>query len=196
MEADQVIQKILSDAKAEAEKIAAAAAEKTSAEQKKLDEQLSQYRAQTQQLAQKAAQEERLHVLAGARMANAKDYLAQKAALLDEVFTRAKQRVQQLPDHEYRELMIRLMTEAVETGDEEVIVGTNEGRIDHNLVNEVNARLSGQGKGRLRLADERQNLPGGFILRRGKIKTNVSIDVLLDRAKTDLVMELANQLFS
>jgi hypothetical protein len=47
----------------------------------------------------------------------------------------------------------------------------------------------------LKLSDERQNLGAGFILKRGKIKTNVSIDVLLDQARKELEIDLAKQLF-
>jgi vacuolar-type H+-ATPase subunit E/Vma4 len=45
------------------------------------------------------------------------------------------------------------------------------------------------------LADEKQDLGAGFILRRGKIKTNVSLDVLLERARKELEIELAKELF-
>jgi vacuolar-type H+-ATPase subunit E/Vma4 len=46
------------------------------------------------------------------------------------------------------------------------------------------------------LSDERQDLGGGFILRRGKIKTNVSFEVLLDQARKELEIELAKELFT
>lgn len=197
MQAEQVIEKILSDARAQAATIAKEAADRTAAERAALDAQLADYRQQTEVLVAKAAEDEKAHILAQARMEAAKAYLAEKAAILDEVFARAKQRLAELPDHEYRELMARLMVEAVETGDEEVVVGANEHRIDQNLINDVNGRLVGQGKkGNLRLAAERHHLAGGFVLRRGKIKTNVSLDPLIDQARTALEIELAKDLFA
>ena len=64
------------------------------------------------------------------------------------------------------------MVEASETGDEEVVVGANEHRLDQGLIHDVNGRLAGQGKkGSLKLASDRHHLAGGFVLRRGKIKT-------------------------
>ncbi|HPC93718.1 MAG TPA: V-type ATP synthase subunit E family protein [Sedimentisphaerales bacterium] len=197
MQAEQVIEKILSDARAQAATIAKEAADKAAAERAALDAQLADYRQQTEALVVKAAEDEKAHILAQARMEAAKAYLAEKAAILDEVFARAKQRLAELPDHEYRELMARLMVEAVETGDEEVVVGAHEHRIDQNLINDVNGRLVGQGKkGNLRLAAERHHLAGGFVLRRGKIKTNVSLDPLIDQARTALEIELAKDLFA
>jgi V/A-type H+-transporting ATPase subunit E len=196
MEAEQVIEKILSDAKAEAEKITNEAAEKAAAEQAKADAKLAEYRQQAEVLAQQAAEEEKSHILAGARMDAAKEYLAEKTKILDEVFERAAQRLGELPDDEYRALMGRLMAEAVETGDEEVVVGKNEKRIDQSFVNQVNGKLQSDKKRNLKLAQDRHDLPGGFVLRRGKIKTNVSPAVLLGQARNDLVIDLAKTLFS
>jgi V/A-type H+-transporting ATPase subunit E len=196
MEAEQVIEKILSDAKAQAETITKEAETKVAAEQAKADEQLAEYRQQAEVLAQQAAEDEKAHILAAARMEAAKEYLAEKSRILDDVFAQARQRLGELPDDEYRALMARLMLEAVETGDEEVVIGKDETRIDQNLINDVNGKLADGKKRELRLAEDRHDLPGGFILRRGKIKSNVSPDVLLGQARNDLVIELAQSLFS
>ena len=196
MDAEQVVEKILADAKAEAEKIKKQADDKEAAEKAKLNEQLSDYKKQTELLAQKAGEDKKAHLLAAARMDIAKDYLAEKRKILDEVFAQARQKLQNLPDGEYCKLMTKLMLKAVETGDEEVIVDKNEKRIDQELINQVNKQLPSNGKGHLRLSDQRQDLGGGFILRRGKIKNNVSFEVLLAQARRALEIELAKELFA
>jgi V/A-type H+-transporting ATPase subunit E len=196
MEAEQVIAKIRSDAQAEADKIIKEAEAKAAAEKAQADAQLADYRAQAETLAQQAAEDEKSHILAAARMEAAKEYLAEKTKILDTVFQRAEQRLNELPDQEYRELMGRLMAEAVETGEEEVLIGKHESRIDQNFIKEINGKLEGEKKRSLKLADERHDLPGGFILRRGKIKTNVSPAVLLEQARNALVIDLAKSLFS
>ena len=195
MEAEQVVEKILADAKAEAEKIKSEAQEKENAEKAKLDEQLSNYKKQTDIIAQKAGEDKKAHLLATARMDVAKDYLAEKRKILDEVFAQARQKLQNLPDGEYCKLMTKLMLKAVETGDEEVIVDNNEKRIDQKFIKHINRELEPGYKGNLRLADVRQNIGGGFILRRDKIKNNVSIEVLLAQARKELEIELAKELF-
>ena len=195
MNTEQVVEKILSDVRAEAEKIKKQADENNAAEQAKLDEQLSEYEKQTEILAEKAAKDKKTHLLAAARMEIAREYLAEKRKILDEVFAQAQQRLQNLPDKDYRMLCKKLMLEAVETGDEEVIVDNNETRIDQNFIDQVNKQLSSDNKGNLKLSDEKQKLGAGFILRRGKIKNNVSIDVLLASARKELEIELAKDLF-
>jgi V/A-type H+-transporting ATPase subunit E len=195
MDAEQVIEKILTDAKAEAEKIKKQAEENEVAEQAKLREQLSEYQEQTKALAQKAAKDKRAHLLAAARMDIAKQFLAEKRKILDEVFAQARKQLQNLTDEDYLKFMTRLILQAVETGDEEVIVDSSETRIDQKFIKNINRRLSPGYKGNLRLSDETNNLGGGFILKRGRIKNNVSIEVLLTQARKELEIELAKQLF-
>jgi len=195
MEAVQVVDKILADAKAEAEKIRKQAEENEAAEQAKLAEQLDEYKKQTAILAKKAGEDEESHILAAARMDIAKQLLAEKRKILDEVFKQAHEQLQNLPDEEYRTLCTKLMLEAVETGAEEIVVDKNEKRINQDLINQVNRQLSSKGKGELKLSDQKQNIGAGFILKRGQIKTNVSLDVLLDQARKELEIDLAKELF-
>jgi len=195
MEAKEVVEKILSDAKAEAEKIKKQADEKEAAEQAKLQEQLDEYQKQTEALAQKAGKDKKLHLLAAERMEIAKEYLAEKRKILDEVFVQGREQLQNLPDDDYRKLMTKLMLGVVETGDEEVIIDNKESRIDQAFIKRVNSKLGPGQKGNLKLVKERQNLGGGFILRRGKIKNNVSLEILLAQARKELEIELAKELF-
>lgn len=195
MEAEQVVEKILADARAEVDKIKKQADDKEAGEQDKLSEQLDEYKKQTGTLAQQAGEDEKSHILAAARMNIAKEYLAEKRKILDEVLEQARRQLQNLPDEEYHALIKKLLLDAVETGDEEVVVDTNEGRIDHEFIKQINRELGPGFQGNLKLSSERQNLGAGFILTRGKIKTNVSIEVLLDQARKELEIQLAKELF-
>ena len=198
MEADQVIEKILSDAKAEAEKIIKQKEKQIASEQKALDKQLSEYKKETGSIAKKAADEKQAHLLAEERMKLAKEILAEKRKILDGLFEDAKKRLEKLPDEEYKNLMTKLMLKAVQTGTEEVIVGKNETRINADFISRINNTLQQQNskKAELKLSDEKQDITAGFILKRGKIKTNLSVNVLLEQAKRDLEIELARDLFS
>ena len=195
MEAEKVVVKILADAKTEAEKIKKQAQANQAAEQAKIDERLIEHKKQTEILAQKAGKNEKSHILAAARMDIAKEYLAEKRKILNEVFEQARRQTQNLPDEQYHELITKLILEVVETGDEEVVIDKNENRIDKEFIKQINHKLGPDHKGNLRLSDEKQDIGGGFILRRGKIKTNVSIEVLLDQARKELEIELAKKLF-
>ena len=196
MNADNVIEKILSQAREEASKIKAQADESAAAEKVKLDKELTEYEKQTVILANSAADEKKSHLLAAARMDVAKELLAEKRQILDGIFATAQVHLENLPDDEYRRIMTELMVQAVEVGDEEIVVDTNETRIDADFVKQVNDKLTSDGKGNLKLASEKQNIEGGFILTRGKIRNNVSLPVLLSQAREQLEMDLAKELFA
>lgn len=195
MNAERVVEKILSEARAQAEKVENEAAEKRSREKEEIEKELTEYRKQTETLAAGAAEDRKLQLLAGARMEIRKENLATKRQFLAEVFAAAGQ-LKHLDDGRYRELMTNLMLKAVQTGDEEVIVGKNETRIDHSFIKHINRQLGTGYKGNIRLSEHREDIDAGFILKRGKIKTNVSIEVLLAQARESLEIELARELFS
>ncbi len=195
MNAEQVVDKILSEANTEADKIKAGAREKADGAQTELESQLADYRKETGTLAVEAGEDKTNRMLATARMEIRKQKLAKKVSLLDEVFVKAREQLKSLGDDDYRSLMKALMVKCIETGDEEVLVGKEDGRIDHDFLKHVNRELGAGFKGNLQLSNDRANIDGGFILRRGKIQINVSLDVLITQAREALEMELTTELF-
>ena len=195
MNADQVINKILSEAQQQADEITQQASDECALQKQQTEEELANYRTETERLSSQAAEERLQRMLAGARMSNSKKVLSAKVATLDDVFVKAKEAVNKLPDEQYLSLMAAMMKQAVETGDEEVIVGENESRIDKAFIKKVNGDLGAGFKGNLRLSEKRAGIAGGFILSRGKVQVNASTDVLIDRLRESMQIELANELF-
>jgi V/A-type H+-transporting ATPase subunit E len=195
MDAEQVVAKILSQSQVEADKITGEAKEKFAAEEAKLNESLSKYDKETKVLAAEAGEDKKARMMAGARMQLAKEHLAAKGEILNGVFDVARQQVKTLPDAEYVKLMSKLVVKACETGDEEVIVGKNETRIDTGFIKQVNRELGPGFKGNLRLSNETADIDGGFVLKRGNIQTNVSVDVLVAQIRSETEMDMAGELF-
>jgi len=164
-------------------------------EKAQFDKQLQEFQEQTAGLAKRAGEDKKSHILAAARMDIAKSYLAEKRKLLGEVFEKAEERFSKMPDDEYRQLMRKLIQKAVETGDEEVMVGQGEKRIDQEFIKQVNRELGPGYKGNLRLAEKRLPISAGFVLKRGNVMTNASLDVMLGEAKEELETEIAKSLF-
>jgi V/A-type H+-transporting ATPase subunit E len=191
MSAEQVVEKILSQARAEAQQILSAANEAAQKENQRLDAELVVYHQETGRLADAAGADKLARILAAARMKNAKDILAAKGRILDELFARVKQRIEHLPDNEYLELMKRLLQKSIQTGQEEVIVGKNENRINPVFLE----RINNENRYSLRLAGSREDIGGGFILSSGKVRVNSSTDVLASQLRDKMEMELAAALF-
>ncbi len=195
MENQQVTEKILADAKAEAQEIKKNTADKVAAEKVDFEKRLDAYQNETETIAEKKAAEQKEHMLASQRMKDAKEYLAEKRKILDDVFDKAKEEFMKLPDDQYKALMKKLIEKAVETGDEEVVVDENEKAIDQELIKQINRDLGPGYKGNLRLSESKEKIGKGFILRRGNIQTSATLDVLLQVAQDKLEIPLADELF-
>ena len=195
MNAEQVIEKILNEARGEADRILAEARDKVDRQQQEQQASLNQYRDESRQLADRAAEDKRDRMLAAARMDVRKQTLAAKVAILDELFEAARKRLNSLPDDPYRGLMMRLLKQAVVTGDEELIVGQSETRLNGEFVKQANRELAAEKKGSLSLSDKRAPIEGGFLLQHGSIRVNASTDMLIGRLRDEMESEIANELF-
>jgi vacuolar-type H+-ATPase subunit E/Vma4 len=196
MEAQQVIDKILSEAHVEAESILQQAREREDEALAKVEDQIDQFNKETDVVAEQTAAAEKAHILATARMETTQQRLTVKRELLDQVFQQAQHSLKNLPEKEYRDLMIKRMIEVVETGDEEVLVNKDDKRIDQGFIKQVNRQLGPGFKGNLRLAEDKMDQTDGFILRRGRILTNVTFQVMIAQARKELEVTLAKDMFA
>jgi vacuolar-type H+-ATPase subunit E/Vma4 len=189
IQASGIIEKILGEAESEVAKIKAQGQSALVALKADYADKLAEYKTQSQQMASGQADDKKTRMLAAARMEAAKEILAVKRGALEEVFKITKQKITALPDIEYRALMGSVMKRAADKGDEEVVAGRNENRINASFLSEVNSQLGS--KGNLKLADQKGNFDLGFMLVRGKTRVNCSLDALLEEANGAMETEVA-----
>jgi V/A-type H+-transporting ATPase subunit E len=195
MNAEQVVQKILSEAEAEASKILDEARAKAAEQGSQLDSEVADFEAKTHQLAVEASEDKLQRMLAGARMDNAKRLLGAKVEILNDVFDRCKKAVNDLSDERYLSWAMTTIKQIVESGDEEVIVGKDEKRINGGFIKKVNDQLGDGFKGNLKLSAEKGDFSGGFVLSHGKVQINATTDVIIDDLRESMQIELAQTLF-
>jgi vacuolar-type H+-ATPase subunit E/Vma4 len=195
MDSKQVTEKILSEAQSQADKIKEQADEKVRQERQKLQTELDNFNEETRRLVKQALEEAKSRTLAWARMEIAKKLLRTRKDLLDETFAAAAEKIKNMSAKDYQQLMEKLILSAVNTGDEEIIIDKNEKRIDAAFVERLNAKLSQNSRGNLKIADSKAYIEAGFILQKGRARVNGSLAVLLAAAKEKLEAELAAQLF-
>lgn len=196
MNAEQVVQKILAEANEQARAMLDDARAKVTEQNAQLDKEIADFSEKTEVLAKAAAEDKLQRMLASARMDNGKNLLAAKVEILDEVFDRSKQAVNDLSDEAYLSWIEAMMKQAIESGDEEVIVGKHETRIDEAFISRLNKKIGDGFKGNLRLRPERADISGGFILARGKVQINASTDVMIEDLRESMQIELSEALFS
>jgi len=192
--AEKVVSKIMKEAEKKAREIEASALAEAERITKEASDQSLRIAQKAEKMSAKRASEERERILASASLDIRKAVLEQKQKLMDEAFQKAITHLRQKNKKEYIKLIKRLLLESVETGTEDVIVGTADKEIiDSTVVSEVNKKLGS--KGNLTLSKTVGSMPGGFVLRRGKIDMNLSFDGLIELAREGLETEVAKILF-
>lgn len=197
MPLEQLIARIMNDATESAEEIMSSAELERSrilkeAEVKAEERYLSVFEAE-----RRAAEGEKERLVAAEALGARKELLREKRAIIKEAFDRAMDRLTNLPDDEYVELLERMMVEAAGDGGGEVIMSPGDReRFGTEVVERANRELAAAGKkGPLTLSDETRDISYGFVLRRGGFEVNSEIEALMRSRREDLERKLVEILF-
>ncbi|MDY3867836.1 MAG: V-type ATP synthase subunit E [Pyramidobacter sp.] len=117
--------------------------------------------------------------------------LGAKQELIGKSYDMALENLCALSDDAYLAFMEKLLDQAVSSGNEELLIGANEKKINQAWLDAYN---SSKGKN-LTLAAEKADIKGGFILRNGKISENCSLETLLRWLRDDLESDVVKRLF-
>ncbi len=196
---DSIKQKILDDAQTRADAIIAEAEAEADAIVQKAMEEAGKNREKRLAYAQTEAVKARERVIGSAKMEAKKILLAEKQKLMDQCFEKAKQEIINMPLSDYEELMVELIVASSEEGDEEIIFNTRDsGRISLlRFLVRVNSKLKADGvkAPRMLISEDNINASGGFLLKKGDIVVNNTIEALLAAKREQLEVELAAILF-
>ncbi len=195
MNADQVVEKILADAQAQADEISKKSQDEISKLNDGYRSDIENYKQETQQMASYAAQDKNQRMMAAARMDAAKQELETKRQIINSVFDKAAKMLIEMDEDTYLSLVEKLITKAVDTGDETIVLAEGEKKITSQFVKELNRKLGNGYKGNLKISEQKCKGKAGFILKRGNISTNVTLDVLLEQARAELEIKISNELF-
>lgn len=214
-DAQAEIDKLLSDADAEAARIQAEY-------QAQGDREKADLEGRNARLA--AEREERL--VSVAHMESRKVTLAAKQKMVDKAFDLALQKLCAMPDETYAEVAAELLVRAAKTGREEVIFSmADRQRVGKAAVNRANELLAlaaapdkllalndsklgavlhkvavgvnalAQGTALLTLSEETRDIQGGFILRDGSVEVNCTFETLVRLQRTETAGDVARILF-
>jgi len=181
-----IIEKILSDARAEAAKIEEAArldAEKTIAEAKEKaeKEKLKIATASADEAARAAAKE-----ISSAEMRAKQMVLSAKQKCIEDTVYAAKQNLADLSDEEYRKVILGMIASAKPSGDSDIILSFGD---REKLAGEIE-------KMGFAVAKETRDISGGFIIRKGDIEYNYSFESIISVEKEEIDQTAAKILFA
>jgi V/A-type H+/Na+-transporting ATPase subunit E len=147
--------------------------------------------------AHKQAAERKRRALTIAELDARKQILAAKEELIEDTFTQALARLQEMGREASQQLLFPMILAAVQHGDEEIIVSQGQQHyFDASFLDKINKTLQQQGKkGELTLDAETRPLKGGFVLRAGDVEINNSFYSLLRMQRDSLEPAVAGMLF-
>ncbi|AEE95830.1 V-type ATP synthase subunit E [Mahella australiensis] len=137
----------------------------------------------------------RMHMAAQLRMR--KDILAAKQEMIDKAFEQALQRIEAMDAEHYNQYIKRWILSSDIDGDEEIIISAaDRGRITPEFIALINEELKAAGKiGSMFLSEEHRDIRGGFVLRKGGIEINSSVEALVRMDRDELESDIARALF-
>lgn len=118
--------------------------------------------------------------------------LEEKQKLISECFDKAVEKIANLEENEYVDFLVKLVESTGETDGEIIMNAKDAAKIGEKLVQEANGRISG---GRITLSDKTEGISGGFLLRKGSVYINCSLEALVENAREGLAREVAEKLF-
>jgi len=122
------------------------------------------------------------------------ELLKRKNAIIERVFQRAMEKIRDLPEDEYLD-MLRGWIEAVGSGGGgELAVNPRDAKlIDGSFLEGINRNRAPER--RSSLAPEPIDTRGGFILRTGKFVIDQTLETVIDGLREEVVPEIAKELF-
>lgn len=194
---EELVERILRDAREEAEEIRLAAESRRAEMLKAADAEAERVYWKTFGALKQAAEDERKQRVALETLETRKAVLEEKRRLLDEVFDSALRRLAELPEERYVEVLVKVLQRSFAGGEGEVVLSPRDReRVGGRLVSRANEELERQGrKPELALADGTREMTGGFVLRAGGVEIDASLESQVGQLRELMQEEIVEELF-
>ena len=122
-----------------------------------------------------------------------KTILAEKQAIIAEIFEEAEKRLTALPDAQYIDTITKIAVKNALPGEGEIIFSAaDKKRLPSSFEKDLNGKLKG---GKLRVSNDTTETAGGFILSYGGIEQNCTFKALIDAERENLTDKVSKVLF-
>ncbi|HHY46627.1 MAG TPA: hypothetical protein GX506_04925 [Firmicutes bacterium] len=193
----RLVQKILRDADAEADRIRNEARARADEIIKKANEEAEARRGEILERASREREIRKQRVVTLARLDGRRAVLAAKDQAIRSVFEKALEELVNADEDRYLGFLASLLAHSATHDAHEVILNARDrDRLGERLVGEAGRLLESRGKKvHLTLSEETRPIKGGFILRAGSLEVNCSLEALFNSHRDRLVPRVAKVLF-
>ena len=128
-----------------------------------------------------AAEARQARAVSAAELAEKTALLGVKQEVLSQVYDRALEKLCNLPEADYVELLAQLAFESAESGTESLVLSPSDrSRIGKKVVARANALLEAAGKtAGLTLDEESRPIRGGLYVKSGKVEDNCTLEAIV-----------------
>ena len=191
-------EKIISDAKIQADKIIAQAEDNANNIIKKGEKEADNIKKTILYKINQEASLKKSKILTEANLEAKKTILLEKQKIMEEVFEKALESILKLSDKDYRYFIKKLIVDNIEKSDETIFIGSADRRkISESFIEDINKELKSKGeKGELKLSASYLPIKGGVVIGFGKIRKNISLELLLKNVREELEMQISRNLFN
>ena len=190
--------KIISDARIQAEKIIAQAEDDAHNIIKKGEKEADNIKNIILYKNNQEASLKKSKILTEAKLEANKTILSEKQKIIEDVFYKALENILKLNDKAYHNFIKKLILDNIEIGDETIFIGSSDQRkISESFIEDINKELKSKGeKGELKLSASHLPIKGGVVIGSGKIRKNISLELLLKDVREELEKQISKNLFN
>lgn len=195
---EKITARIQADAQQEIDAVLAEANRQAAEINARYAAQAKQAEAEILEKGRQSAAELRQRRNSNARMDAKKQELAAKQALLDEAFQLAYQKLTQLPEGAYEELLANLAVRASTSGKEQLIFSqADRAALGGKVTAKANGLLAKAGKtAELTLSPNAGDFQGGLLICDGDVEVNCTFETLVRMARNEIVGDVTKALFA
>ncbi len=137
-------------------------------------------------------------ILTEANLGVKKTILSEKQKIMEDVFGNVLESILKLSNKEYQNFIKKMILDNIEKGDETIFIGSSDkDKISKDLIENINKELKARGKkGELKLSDSYLPIKGGIIIGSGAIRKNVSLELLLKNVREESETQISKILFN
>ncbi len=190
---DNITNEILQDARTQADGILAEARQKAEAIVEEAVKEAAARKADAEVRADAAVAEYGKRILSQIDMRKRQAILAGKQEIIADIIGKAQEKLQQLDDAPWQDMIMKLLQKAVRAGDGEILFSESDRkRVSADFAGMISKAASSAG-GTLKVSDETADIRDGFILRYGGIDENCSLKALFEE-KQEQLQDVVHQL--
>ncbi|MCJ7689668.1 MAG: V-type ATP synthase subunit E family protein [Clostridiaceae bacterium] len=194
---DSLTAKIIEDANAKAEAILKEANDtKASMVESKIKE-AETLKLRMLEKAKIEASTAKQRIISNAELTVRNEKLVAMQTMIDKVFVGALEKLLQINESEYLEILKRYLLTIAITGDEEIILpGKYKEIVSKDFLLEINTALKTSGKiGELTISSESRDINSGFIVLKNGIEINSTFESLVNSLRDEMEAQIVEQLF-